>query len=182
MELQVEITGVTPLLMNKFDIVEHECKVKDKNLTPREEAYKVAYIDEKERLYMPCSVIFSCIMDAGKFFKDGKNKITTQRSSLIPSGLMIQDEVVYFKTPKDFEVYSCGVVIPSTGGRIIKHRPRLDNWSLEFNLDLDKSVFNPKLIRDIVDAAGQKCGMGDFRPNRKGIFGRFKVTKWVEKK
>ena len=180
MKLDVEITGLTPLLMHRFNIEEHGLK-KDKNLTPREEAQRVCYEDEKKRLYYPTTNIYACLIEAGKFHKEGKVKVTTARSSLIPAGVMIECEFVYFKKPKDWEVDSRSVVVPSTGGRIVCHRPRLDEWSLEFTLTLDTKMFTPKFIRTLVDDAGCKVGLGDFRPARKGIYGRFVVTNWKER-
>jgi hypothetical protein len=38
----------------------------------------------------------------------------------------------------------------------------------------------PKLVREIVDAAGKRIGLGDFRPSCKGPFGKFVVTQWKE--
>ncbi len=86
MKLEIEITGVTPLLMNRFNIDEHQSKIKEKNLTPRETAQRVCYEDEKGKLFYPTMNIFACIIEGGKFHKDGKSKITTARSSLIPAG------------------------------------------------------------------------------------------------
>lgn len=180
MKLQVEIKGLTPLLMHRFNIDEQQSKIKEKNLTPRETAAKVCYEDEEGRLYYPTKNIFACIIEAGKFHKDGKVKVTTARSSLIPAGLMIEGETIYFKSPKTWEVDSQSVVVPSTGGRIVAHRPRLDNWCLEFTLLLDTKMFSSKFIRQIIDDAGSKVGLGDFRPARKGMFGRFVVTNWKE--
>lgn len=179
MKINVEITGQTPLLMNRFRIEEQGIK-EDKNLTPRESAAKKCYEDEEGRLYYPTTNIYACIVEAGKFFKDGKVKVTTARGSLLPAGVMIDGEITYFKTPETWEVDSRGVVVPSTGGRIVCHRPRLDDWCLDFTLDVDMKVFTPKMVRDIIDDAGKKVGLGDFRPSRKGIFGRFVVTNWKE--
>lgn len=180
MLIDIEITGVTPLLMNKFNI--DDGGKKEKNLSPREAAEKVCYEDEQKKLYYPTTNIYACLIEAGKFHKDGKVKVTTARSSLIPAGVMIRGAFVYFKTPEIWEVDSRAVVVPSTGGRIVCHRPRLDNWSLDFTLELDTKMFTPKFIRTLVDDAGQKVGLGDFRPSRKGIFGRFVVTNWKEEK
>lgn len=180
MKLDIEITGTTPLLMNRFNIDEQQTKIKEKNLTPRESAKKVCYENEAGKLYYPTTNIYACLIEAGKFHKDGKNKITTQRSSLIPAGVMIEDETILFKEPQTWEVDSRAVVVPSTGGRIVCHRPRLDKWCLHFTLQLDTKMFSSKLVRIIVDDAGTKVGLGDFRPSRKGIFGRFVVTNWKE--
>jgi hypothetical protein len=181
MVIDIEISGVTPLLMNRFNIDEQQLK-KEKDLTPREAAQRVCYIDEHNKLFYPTTNLYACIIEAGKFHKDGKVKVTTARSSLIPAGVMIKDQYVYFKKPNTWEVDSRAVVVPSTGGRIVCHRPRLDDWCLDFSLDVDVKMFNPKTIRSIVDDAGSKVGLGDFRPSRKGIYGRFVVTNWKEKR
>ncbi len=39
-------------------------------------------------------------------------------------------------------------------------------------------MFDPKFIRQLVDDGGQRVGLGDFRPDRKGPFGKFKVVYW----
>lgn len=179
MKLDIEISGVTPLLMNRFNIDDTQ-KAKEKNLTPREAAKKVCYVDEQDKLFYPTNNIFACIIEAGKYHKEGKVKVTTVRSSLIPAGIMIEGEYIYFREPSTWEVDSRAVVVPSTGGRIVCHRPRLDNWILEFTLILDTKMFSPRFVRIIIDDAGNKVGLGDFRPSRKGTFGRFVVTKWAE--
>jgi hypothetical protein len=83
---------------------------------------------------------------------------------------------------KDFEVDSRSVVIPATGGRIMAHRPRIDEWQLSFTLEVDENMFDEQTARILVDDAGSKVGLGDFRPARKGPFGRFKVVNWKKKK
>lgn len=98
-------------------------------------------------------------------------------SSLIPAGIAVTDLVCPLNT-KDWECDSRSVVIPSTGGRIMCHRPRLDEWSLKFTLEVDEEMFAEKFVRLLVDDAGKKIGLGDYRPSRKGPFGRFVVTKW----
>lgn len=186
MKIQVTIQGTTPLLMNRFT-GENEIKVSsgmsgvhvgDKG-TPREQAEKKLYADEKGNLHIPGPNIFACLINAGKFHKIGKSKVTTQKSSLIPAGISV-DEITISLNTKTWEVDSRSVVIPSTGGRIMCYRPRLDEWQLTFNMEIDKDMFTPKFVRLLVDDAGKKCGLGDYRPDRKGPFGKFVVSSWKE--
>lgn len=186
MEIIVGIKGMTPLIMNRFT-EENEVAVssgtraaiKGTKGSPREQAEPKAYRDTDGRLYIPGPNIFSCIIAAGSFHKAGKSKVTTQKSSLIPAGISVV-ELVCPLTSSLWEVDSRSVVIPSTGGRIMCHRPRVDEWSTTFTLDVDTAMFDPKFVRTIVDDAGKKVGLGDFRPARKGPFGRFVVSKWTE--
>jgi hypothetical protein len=188
MKIIATILGNNSILMNRFH-EENEIKVSsgvstvaigDRG-TPREQAEKKAYRDKKGKLYIPGPNIFSCLIEAGKFHKVGKSKVTTQKTSLIPAGIIVEDLMCSLGT-KDFEVDSRSVVIPATGGRIMCHRPRVDNWGLTFTLDVDETMFDPKFVRILVDDAGKKVGLGDWRPQRKGPFGRFKVAKWLESK
>lgn len=186
--INVQISGITPLLMNRFT-EENEVKVSSGvskvavggKGTPREQARKKAYIDDDDNLYIPGPNIFACLIQAGKYHKNGKSKVTTTKSSLVPAGMAVSDIVCKLNT-KDFEVDSRSVVIPSTGGRIMAHRPRLDEWSLSFTLEVDEEMFSVEFVRLLVDDAGRKVGLGDFRPDRKGPFGKFVVSGWqVEK-
>lgn len=186
--IHVEIEGQTPLLMNRFT-EEAEIKVSSGTSavsvgtkgTPREQATKKAYADKDGNLYIPGPNIFSCIIQAGKFHKTGKTKVTTQKSSLVPAGISIQD-IVCPLNAKEFEVDSRSVVIPATGGRIMCHRPRLDEWKISFLLEVDETMFSPEFVRLLIEDAGRKVGLGDYRPDRKGPFGKFAITGWrVEK-
>ena len=106
------------------------------------------------------------------------------KSSLIPSCV----DVYGVRNPAEIDIESKDgwsvdtrpVRIPSTGGRILAHRPIFYDWSLFFFLELDESVISPNLLREIVDAAGSRIGLGDFRPACKGPFGKFVVTHWAE--
>jgi hypothetical protein len=39
-------------------------------------------------------------------------------------------------------------------------------------------MFSAGIARRLVDDAGRKVGLGDFRPWRRGPFGRFTVVRW----
>jgi hypothetical protein len=175
--LDVEIKGTEPLLMNRF--IDESGMVKEKNLSPLEMAKKKCY-EDKEGLYYPTDNIYSCLIEAGKFHKHGKVKVTTARSSLIPAGLKISGDRIYFKTPKTWEIDSRAVVNPATGGRMMCHRPMLKGWELEFTLILDTTMFSSKFIKELLHDAGSKVGLGDYRPQRKGKYGTFIVVNWKE--
>ena len=61
------------------------------------------------------------------------------------------------------------------------NRIGMDRWSINGTIDVDDKMFAPSIVRSLVDDAGSKIGVGDFRPSRKGPFGRFKVTLWNAK-
>lgn len=190
MKIAVTIQGTTPLLMNRFTEAAEVAvsggtavTFKGDKGTPREQATAKRYADSEGFLYIPGPNIFACLIAAGTFHKAGKSKLTTLKTSLIPAGVMVA-ELACILTNEDgeplteWEVDSRSVVIPSTGGRVMCHRPRIDAWNTRFTLDVDTTMFSPALVRAVVDDAGKKIGLGDFRPARKGPFGRFVVSHW----
>lgn len=185
MLINIEITGTTPLICNRFtdeaamsaSSGTRIAAVGDRG-SPQEQAEKKLYIGTDDKPMIPQPNLFRCIMDGGLFFKAGKSKVTTQKSSLIPACLEIDLIEIPLTHKEPWNVDTRPVRIPSTGGRILCHRPMFNDWSLEFEAELDTTMVSPKLFREIVDAAGKRIGLGDFRPACKGPFGKFVVTKW----
>jgi hypothetical protein len=179
----VDIAGIAPLLMNRFvetNGTSPAVKTGDYG-TPREQATPKAYTLKDGELYVPGENLYSCLVEAGKFHKVGKSKVTTLKTSLLCGGLFVDTPECRLGTKK-FEIDSRPVVNPPTGGRLMRHRPRLDKWQVRFDLTFDEQMFGEDFIRQIVDDAGMRIGIGDFRPARKGPFGRFKVVKWALQK
>jgi hypothetical protein len=189
MRVLVGIQGKTPLLMNRFTEEAAQSvpggpkqtvsTMKSRNQTPGEQAEPKLYLTKegKGKPYLPGQNLYRAIIDAGIFHKDGKRQLTTGKTSLITGGVLMED-VECLLTGSSWEVDSRPVVNPSTRGRMMCHRPRFDKWSCEFTLEVDEAMYSTDLVRDLVDDAGKRIGVGDFRPACKGLFGRFVVTKW----
>lgn len=184
--IQIRIEGKTPLLCNRFTDEAQMAATSgtrsalsgDKG-SPREQAEPKLYLDEEGQPCIPQPNLFRAIIDAGKFFKNGKSKVTTIKSSLIPSCVDVEGIMFPIEHEESWQVDTRPVRIPSTGGRILCHRPCFNDWSLTFSVNLDTSVMSESLFRDIVDKAGTAIGLGDFRPDCKGPFGKFLVTSWL---
>lgn len=186
MKIDVRIEGITPLLMNRFSD-EAEIATTSGHApafqagirgTPREQAMRTAYRDANSgELYVPGPNVFAALVEAGKFHRLGRNRVTTQKSSLVPAGLLVSELMIPLGTTH-YEVDSRRVRIPATGGCVMRHRARIDKWEASFSLDVDETVFSAPFVRTLVDDAGKKVGLGDYRPATRGPFGRFSVSHW----
>ena len=59
--------------------------------------------------------------------------------------------------------------------RILRARPKFDEWSLEFKIiNKDPTVIHADTLKKILIDAGKWYGLGDFRPE----FGLFRVEKF----
>jgi hypothetical protein len=188
MKIKVRIQGVTPLIMNRF----HDEAAQNATAgtsgastaqargTPLEIAEKKLYLGLNGKPMIPQPNLLRCLVDGGYFHKAGKRQITTKKTSLLYAALDIEGAEIKLTHKEPWRVDTRAVVIPSTGGRILCHRPMFDDWQLDFVLEVDTTIINVKLLRQIVDDAGSRIGLGDFRPQCKGPYGRFKVTLWQE--
>jgi hypothetical protein len=184
MFFKVTIVGVSPLLCNKFTDAaalavsgNTSAVMRGQKPPPREQAQAKLYLDSNGKPTLPGTNLMRSIVNAGSFVKSGKSKLSTQRSSVIPAGMSISEIELPIAGAK-WETDSRSVVIPSTGGRIMCHRPRFDDWRVNFTLDVDETMFSEAIARELLDLAGKRIGVGDFRPERKGPFGRFRVDQW----
>ena len=181
------IEGITPLMCNKFGDEAAQRATSgtrgssanaDRGME-REIAEAKLYLNAKEQPCIPQANLMRCIVGGGSYHKIGKKQVTTKESSLLYSCLGLESEMlipIQHKQPWSVDVRA--IVVPSTKGRILCCRPRFDDWKLACELELDIDILGIKLMRQIIDDAGSREGLGDFRPARKGPFGRFKVVLW----
>lgn len=183
--IAAKISGTSPLLLHR--ITEEEMTRSNNpglvtangKSSPRELAEIRLYIGKDDKTpVVPQPNLFRCIIDAGTFFKSGKSKITTAKSSLIPACVGIEELEFPIQSKEDWQTDARPVCNPSTGGRMMCYRPRFDSWALAFTLTLDESMIPEKVLREVVDCAGVRIGLGAWRPARKGPFGKFRVDAW----
>lgn len=188
MRIDITIEGTTPMICNRFTDAAAESAssgtrsssaATDRG-TPQEIAISKLYPGLDGKPMIPQPNLLRCLIEGGRFHKVGKSQVTTAKSSMLFSCVDIEGAEVPIIHKQPWKVDTRAVRIPSTGGRILAHRPMFDDWRLEFTMDLDISIMSARLMRQIVDDAGKRVGLGDFRPATKGPYGRFVVTSWAE--
>lgn len=174
--IDISIKGKSALLMHRFPEVPIEALDKK---SKEEQAELAAYRDpDTGELYIPSVCIQRSLISAAVYSK-GKGRASLQK--VAAASVMINPERISLGV-KNYAVDSRPVVIRATKGRIIRHRPRLDEWGCHFELEYEDTLLKEEQVRKIVDDAGQRVGLLDFRPECKGPFGRFMVTKWTIRK
>lgn len=174
-KIQVEIEGLTPLLMNSpkamlepEDIVKSKTKKRD----PKKECEKVAYRTSKGKLYVPSAAIKGCIINAAAYKKTGKFSLRP----FLAGGMRITPEEVIIDNQK-YDIDLRTVVIQRS--RVVKARPKIPKWKLNFTIEYDADLISdPKIIVECLEEGGRRIGILDFRPQKLGEFGQFKVNKW----
>jgi len=174
-KIKVTIEGTTPLLFNRFRDVAIEGKSKKRTGAMAEaEIEDKLYQDENGKTQLPSVYIKNCITEASKQFKIvGKGKSTY--SKLVASTVDIEPFMIELKSGK-YEVFRISAVNPMTKGRMMTERPRYNKWSAEFEILLNDPAVPSSVINEILEHAGKYVGVGDWRPEKKGMHGKFMIT------
>jgi len=180
-EIKTKICGVEPgLLMHRFSsrdaaaLAGTSCKAGKVQPSPEEEARESAYTLPDGELYQPAEHIYQAMCKAGSQFQvKGRGKITFK--TIVAGNLLILPEQIPHGT-KSYEIDIRPVVIRATRGRIMRARPLLKEWSLEFTMKvLDADVLSSITLNEILWKAGESIGIGDYRPR----FGRFTIKSFL---
>lgn len=174
-KIEVEITGIAPLLQHRFATEEHgenTSKSKKKVYVPQEEAEKCLYKNTQGEIYQPAEHIFQSMVRAAVDFRFEKKRTY---KDVITSGIVVQPEEIPLIIEGKYEIDARGAVIQRA--RVVRWRPRFNEWKLKFSIDIldDENIAIPAL-KEILERAGTTKGIGDYRPR----FGRFMVTAFKE--
>lgn len=172
-EYDVKIESISPLLMNRFAEEKAEEVIKRvSGVRVPEEVAVSLYILPDGKIYQPASHIEATMIKAAANFNiTGKGKKTYK--DLAKSSIFVEPDAIIHEI-QTYDIDKRPVVNPTTRGRVIRARPILREWALNFKLKVLDDQFPREVVKSILDYAGTAVGIGDYRPR----FGRFIVTKF----
>ena len=182
-KIDVEIRGLTPLLMNRLnpDSLKSKTRMRMQDYSTTDDAAKSAYIAEiegKNQLYIPQEALYSMIINTAKQYKVRRMSL----SSLLAGTMRIEPEKVPLGTDK-YEVDERAVVIQNQ--RVLKGRAKLPKWNAKFQIVFDSRRLPDGIevtLKEILEDAGTRMGLLDYRPQHRGWFGTFAVESFVPEK
>lgn len=198
----VSCTSMAPLLLNPMteetlDSLTYGAarrKAPDKNISIREMAEKKVPRGPNGEYGFRSNYLFAALVEAGRHvIFDKKAKISTMQSSHVPVFLSIQPELVCddgegFIPFLDQEAAKSwiadrrrGVMSSGTSKVAVAIiRPKFPSWDFKVSVDIDEDYLDISKVQELFTAAGRIAGIGDFRPSRRGPFGRFTVENFVQ--
>lgn len=174
-KVNVTIEGTTPILFNRFrdTAIEGKSKKRTGALAESDIEDKL-YKDEKGKVQLPSVYLKNCLVEAGKNFKiQGGGKKTY--SKIVAATVEIQPFMIEMDNG-EMETFRISAVNPMTKGRMMTERPKFTKWSATFEIVLNDPAVPVSVINEILEHAGKYVGVGDWRPEKKGMFGKFMIT------
>ena len=175
MKVNVSIEGTTPLLMNRFRDSSIEGKSTKKGEAKEHEVEDKLYLTAEGKPYIPSVYFWRAMIDAGKRLQVRGQKKATY-SKIVGSVVEVNPDAIEIKGK--WEAYRTSAVNPMTKGRMMVTRPMFNKWSCTFEVFVAGDEISPETINTLLTMAGQTTGIGDWRPEKKGKYGKFMVTKF----
>ena len=191
MRYQVTLRGTRPLITNNGPAgldTRSPANVEKKQIT--NQGSKRTASDDERLKELEC--LISLWLDAGgsptvpegairKCIETGARKL--KQGPQVREGLMVEgvqsfdyDREALGSTVEELgkrAQFTAPVVV--NGKRVPRTRAKFDEWSCSFTLDCDDELVDKERLEAWLDIAGRRIGLGDWRPEKSGIYGRFEA-------
>jgi len=179
-KIDVVIRGLTPLLMNRLnpESLKAKSRMKLEQYSTEKDAEASAYMAEiggKKQLYIPQEAIYSMIIQTAKQYRVKRVSL----SSILAGTMRIEPEKIPLGTDK-YEIDERAVVIQRQ--RVLKGRAKLPKWKAKFQIVYDSKRLPEGIeetLKTVLEDAGTRMGLLDYRPQHRGWFGTFQVESFT---
>lgn len=175
-----KITGVSPLLHhNPASMVKQDSGgLKTKKKYDRDDEAKAGvYFNDRNEIVAPTIAFRSAILSACK-----GRKLNKVAAKTVVSGCVFPcEESVQLVNPKtnkpltSWKVHTARAVVQRAG--IIRARPMFESWACRLAMEIDtEMIANVDIVTELLNIAGKIIGVGDWRPEKLGVYGRFSAA------
>lgn len=172
------LVGLSPLLTHNPIGMANPKDGRGKTIIPthEEEAEQGTYRNASGQLCIPTAGFRAGIVSASKSFKKGRSSLKTFVAHIQPTErLAVINDPATTKPVTKYEIDVQRVVIKGSGA-ILRARPRFDSWMVSISFEFDHTLVTADVLEQILTDAGSRFGVGDFRPERNGWFGRYGIV------
>lgn len=197
--LKIRCTGLSPLLMDQMSKATLESLatgvrlqvVKDRPAA--DVAAEKIYRDPSGRIALPAEMLFAALVGAGRNVKIGRKGISTATTTSLPDFMSIEESHLPLtnipenvngeeKTFWTADLRKGMGYNGKTPTAVAIIRPKFPEWEFEVTVKYDEAKAGEDTIKALFASAGSTQGLGSFRPNKKGMFGRFAIAEMKEVK
>src|SRR6266542_4580137 len=184
--VKMRIAGVSPILMhNPAKLMgQEDTGSRKKKYDPREEAIAGLYELPDGQLYMKSDAFREAGIIAAGEFRDFSRKGRASMTRMFSASVVLSTMHCPLFRPdtgeaitsdeSDWTVDARRVVL-GPGKAVIRGRPLVEDWACDLEFEYDEELIQPDVIAKIRAASGKFPGVGDYRPGKKGPYGKYTV-------
>lgn len=179
--MRFSVVGTSPLIMHKWSekaLVQmrekgagRKTKARD-NRDPEGEARAATYTTDDGQVGINGMAFKNALITAAH--KDIGIEKTLVRKALF---LVVNDSNRVIPIEASDPVIREDCVRVGAGSADLRYRPEFAKWSFNVELEVDGDLLTAEDILTLVDRAGFGVGIGEWRPEKNGEYGRFEVNR-----
>jgi len=190
---KVQIEGITPYSQSRFTLNEFEKREKESHEDYDERVWREkAHYNKDGNVVIPQMAFKTSLQSAAQYLGiqiAGKGKATYTKHFV--SGVLVMNPPViiphYTRETVEMEMVHCasnGMKGAAAKGKVWRRFPVMPEWSCEVVFDVLDDIITEEVFITHLRQAGQFRGIGRFRPESGGYYGRFSVKnyEWSEQK
>lgn len=180
----IHIEGITPLLMNSpggmiaaANATGNKGKTKSSIPTPSEEAELGTYRNDHGDLCFPTAAFRGALIGGAQGRKIGMMGLGT----ILKGAVFPAEEFTDLVDPdsgKPLTDYVLDVrrAVLQKKSAIMRARAKLLMWAADVKFEIDPDFTFAEQVTEILAVGGTRVGIGNYRPEKSGMFGRFRVV------
>lgn len=168
MVIDCSVKGTRPLLHHDSKEEEMGVQKKGRVYDPQIESDKSLITDQNGKVCQHSRHLEATMIKSAVDFKFQGKKTYKE---LFKAGIFVEPLFIPHNNP-DWVIDSQWERVQTA--RVMRHRPRFDDWSLDFQIECKDDRIEALTIKTILENAGKYYGIGDKRPR----YGLFEVTKF----
>ena len=179
----VPIIGSSPLLMHRFsekarrqmlDAMQGKKSPKQPK-DPDAEFQAALYLGDDGQPGMPSTAFKSAMVEASRFFDKSVTKVLLRQAVFVHGVFSAAAGLQLVPIESDAPVMREDVVRVGIAGTDLRYRPEFREWRAVLPISYVSSLLSRDSVLSLVEAAGFGVGVGEWRPERSGDFGQFKI-------
>lgn len=180
--LSVNIEGISPLIFHKWS-EKAKKQIRDKQQkvastgrekrNPEQECKDSYYYNDKGEIAFPASSLKKSIINAGRF--SDEFPMTIIRGALFVMG--DSDGLIKVNYKEKDKNMREDMVRVGRGAADLRYRGELKKWNMEVQITYNSAVISKEQVLTLLKTAGFSVGIGEWRPEKNGDYGRFELKK-----
>ena len=196
MFIRIKLRGTTPLVMHcgirgldtRSPLSREISEIAKKRGTNRTQAdddrlaelecQKSLWLNSQGAVTIPERVIRANIEAGARKLKQGP---LVREGLIVVETRFIYDTKVYGKTIEEIgksAIFQAPVVVQRN--RILRTRAKFDTWECDATIEIDPELVDKEMLTTWFDIAGRRIGIGDWRPEKSGHYGRYEMNELSE--
>ncbi len=142
---------------------------------PQKEFEACFYKLEDGSYGFPCNAFKQAAIRAAKMVDGITMTDARQMFFILPDGRDVERQIDCVRIHGD-PIMRTDEVRVANGASDIRYRPEFVKWSANLNIEYDEDNISADAVTSLIYRAGMTVGVGDWRPEKNGEFGRWGVS------